>query len=203
LIGSRAGDHRLQLVRGTLHATILAPPGQFAVETASSTAVDLGCAYTLTVDEEGAGLVTVTLGWVGFEWRGRESFIPAGFSGQTRPAVGPGTPYHIDSSAAFRRALETLDFRSGAPDTAAAVSLVLNESLERDEVTLWHLLTRVPVGERDRVFDGLARFVAPPAGVTREGVRAGRRDMLDQWWDALGLGTASWWRTWKQAGPGK
>jgi hypothetical protein len=203
LIGSRAGDHRLQLVRGTLHATILAPPGQFAVETASSTAVDLGCAYTLTVDDEGVGLVTVSLGWVGFEWRGRESFIPAGFSGQTRPAVGPGTPYHIDSSAEFRRALETLDFRSGAPDTAAAVSLVLNESMERDEVTLWHLLARAPVGERDRVFDALARFVKPPASVTREGVRAGRRDMLDQWWDALGLGTAAWWRTWKQPGPGK
>ena len=201
LIGSRAGNHRLQLVRGTLHATILAPPGQFAVETASSTVVDLGCAYTLTVDDEGAGLVTVTLGWVGFEWRGRESFIPAGFSGETRPAVGPGTPYHMDSSPAFRRALETIDFRSGAPDTSAAVSRVLDESLERDEVTLWHLLTRVPMDERDRVFDRLARFVAPPAGVTREGVRAGRREMLDQWWDALGLGTASWWRTWKQPGP--
>jgi hypothetical protein len=190
-------------VRGTLHATILAPPGQFAVETASSTVVDLGCAYTLTVDDEGAGLVTVTLGWVGFEWRGRESFIPAGFSGETRPAVGPGTPWHIDSSPAFRRALETIDFRSGAPDTGAAISRVLDESLERDEVTLWHLLNRVPVGERDRVFDGLARFVAPPVSVTREGIRAGRRDMLDQWWDALGLGTASWWRTWKQAGPEK
>ena len=203
LIGSRAGDHRLQLVRGTLHATILAPPGQFAVETASSTAVDLGCAYTLTVDDEGAGLVTVTLGWVGFEWRGRESFIPAGFSGETRPAVGPGTPYHIDSSPAFRQALDTIDFRSGAPDMAAAVSRVLEESIERDEVTLWHLLARVPVAERDRVFEGLSRFVAPPAGVTRDGIRAGRRDMLDQWWDALGLGTASWWRTWKQPGPGK
>ena len=203
LIGSRAGDHRLQLVRGTLHATILASPGQFAVETASSTVVDLGCAYTLTVDDEGAGLVTVTLGWVGFEWRGRESFIPAGFSGATRPGVGPGTPYHVDSSPAFRRALETLDFRSGAPDTRAAVSRVLEDALERDEVTLWHLLARVPVAERDRVFDRLARFVAPPAGVTREGIRAGRRDMLDQWWDALGLGTASWWRTWKQPGPAR
>jgi len=117
--------------------------------------------------------------------------------------VGPGTPYHIDSSPAFRQALETIDFRSGAPDMAAAVSRVLEDSIERDEVTLWHLLARVPVAERDRVFEGLSRFVAPPAGVTREGIRAGRRDMLDQWWDALGLGTASWWRTWRQPGPGK
>jgi hypothetical protein len=198
LIATRTGDHRLQLARGTLHATILAPPGQFFVETASSTVVDLGCAYTLTIDDEGAGLVTVTLGWVGFEWGGRESFIPAGFADPTRPGVGPGTPYHIDSSPSFRRALETIDFRSGSPDVSAALTLVLAESRERDEVTLWHLLTRVPAGERDRVFDRLAHFVPPPAGVTREDIRAGRRDLLDQWWDALGLGTSSWWRTWKQ-----
>jgi len=36
---------------------------------------------------------------------------------------------------------------------------VLNESAERDEVTLWHLLSRVPAGDRDRVFDRLAGFV--------------------------------------------
>ena len=41
-------------------------------------------------------------------------------------------------------------------------------------------------------------FVPPPPGVTREGIRAGRREMLDAWWDALGLGTAAWWRTWKK-----
>ncbi len=198
LIDTRTGNHRLELARGTVHARIWAPPGQFFVETPSSTAVDLGCAYTLTIDDEGSGLVSVALGWVGFEWHGRESFIPAGSMCATRPGVGPGTPYNEHVSPAFRAAIETIDFRSGSPDQVAALDLVLAEAQERDEVTLWHLLTRVDGGQRDRVFDRLTRFVPPPAGVTREGVRAGRRDMLDRWWDALGLGTASWWRTWKQ-----
>ena len=74
----------------------------------------------------------------------------------------------------------------------------MDEAEERDEVTLWHLLTRVGTSDRDRVFDRLAQFVPPPQGVTREGIRAGRREMLDAWWDALGLGTAAWWRTWKR-----
>ena len=200
LISARDGDHRLQLERGTLRATIWAPPGQFVVETASSTAVDLGCAYTLTMDDEGAGLVSVLVGWVGFEWRGRESFIPAGSVCATRPGKGPGTPYNERVSPAFREALQTIDFPSGAPDNGAALSRVLMEAEERDEVTLWHLLTRVDARERDRVFDRLAQFVPPPPGVTRDGIRAGRRDMLDAWWDALGLGTAAWWRTWKRPG---
>jgi hypothetical protein len=48
------------------------------------------------------------------------------------------------------------------------------------------------------VFDRLASFVPPPTGVTRDGIRAGDRRMLDAWWDALGLGTTSLWRTWSQ-----
>ena len=41
--------HRLSLARGTLHATIWAPPGRFLVETKAARAVDLGCQYTLEV----------------------------------------------------------------------------------------------------------------------------------------------------------
>jgi hypothetical protein len=198
LLRAAPGDHRLRLERGTLHALIWAPPGQFIVETASSTAVDLGCAYTLSVDEDGAGLVEVTSGWVGFELRGRESFIPAGSMALTRPEVGPGVPYSTAVSQAFRAALVAIDFGGDAVAARAALDTVLAEATGDDVVSLWHLLARVDRSERDRVFERLATFVAPPPGVSREGVRAGRREQLDAWWDALGLGTASWWRTWKQ-----
>ncbi|MEO7189695.1 MAG: FecR domain-containing protein [Vicinamibacterales bacterium] len=199
LMASGAGNYRLHLARGTMHALIWAPPGQFFVETPSATAIDLGCAYTLTVDDEGAGLVRVTSGWVGFEWRGHESFIPAGAVCPTRRGHGPGTPYYEDTSAAFQEALSAIDFGAAdGPLKTAALDRVLSDARQREVVTLWHLLSRVPAADRDRVFDRLAGFVPPPAGVTREGVRAGRREMLDGWWDELGLGTASWWRTWKQ-----
>ena len=200
LIDTRAGDHRLELVRGTLHATILAPPGQFFVETPSATAVDLGCAYTLTIDDAGAGVLTVTLGWVGFEWHGRESLIPAGFIAATRPELGPGTPRHIDASPAVRDALDAIDFDPASAEINGALDVVLAASAERDEATLWHLLSRVPPSQRDRVFDRLAQFVPPPPNVTRAGIRDGRRDMLDRWWDAMGLGNIAWWRTWKLKG---
>jgi hypothetical protein len=198
LLSTRDGDHRLALAHGTMHARIWAPPNQFFVETPSTLAVDLGCAYTLTVDDEGTGLVSVQVGWVGFRWRDRESFIPAGSACATRPRVGPGTPYNERVSPAFREALATIDFNPGSPDFTKALALVLDESTERDEVTLWHLLSRVPAPNRDRVFDRLAALVAAPAGVTREGIRAGDRRMLDAWWDALGLGSTSMWRTWSQ-----
>ena len=36
-----------------------------------------------------------------------------------------------------------------------------------------------------------------PAGVTRDQVLRLDRDALDAWWNALGLGDATWWRKWR------
>ena len=199
LVRSRTGDHRMHLARGTVQAVIVSPPGHFSMSTPSSTAVDLGCVYTMTVGDDEVGLVQVTAGWVGFEWRGRESFIPAGASCVTRPRLGPGTPYYEDTSPAFRAALATIDVgRSSAVERTAAIDLVLTESRPRDAVTLWHLLSRVQDADRDRVFTRLAAFVPPPANVSRDAVRNGSAEALDAWWNALDLGTTSWWRTWTQ-----
>ncbi len=141
----------------------------------------------------------MTSGWVAFEWQGRESFIPAGAMCATRPGIGPGTPHYGTVSRAFREALTTLDFeRATGPRRAEALSRILGEAEPTDAVTLWHLLRRLDPDERDRLFDRLAAFVPPPAGVTRDGVRAGRREMLDRWWDELGLGSMAFWRGWQQ-----
>ena len=119
LLTATAGEHRAELVSGTIHAQIWAPPGQFVIDTPSATAIDLGCAYTLTMDEHGVGLITVEGGWVGFEHNGREAFIPAGATGRTYPGRGPGTPTYTEASAALRAAIDTIDQADGAAAQAA------------------------------------------------------------------------------------
>lgn len=200
----RAGpmEHRLALDRGTLHARIWAPPRLFYVETPSAVAVDLGCTYTLSVDDAGGSLLRVTAGWVAFELLGRESFVPAGAMCVTRPGIGPGTPCFEDASPALRDALVQLDFgREDAGVRARSLALVLEQARPRDALTLWHLLSRVQGEERARVYDRLVALTPPPAGVTREGILAGERRMMDLWWDELGLGVTTWWRLWKSPGP--
>jgi hypothetical protein len=202
LIRAQAAEHRLSLQRGVMHALIWAPPGQFFVNTPSAVAADLGCAYTLTVDDDGVGLLRVTSGWVAFENQGREAFVPAGAMCSTRPASGPGTPYQGDASAAFRSALERLDFQvSDSSDRAAALGIVLAEARTKDALTLWHLLFRGDRDERGRVYDRLAVLVPPPEGVTREAVLNRDQGNLDLWWNALGLGDTNWWRMWKRPWP--
>jgi ferric-dicitrate binding protein FerR (iron transport regulator) len=178
LLGTRSTEHRLALQRGRLHAFINAPPRLFIVETPSATAIDLGCSYTLDVDDAGRSVLHVTSGWVALELKGRESIVPAGAICVTEPGKGPGTPYFDDASARFREALSRLDFQNGG---AKALSIVLAESREYDTLTLWHLLSRVSGAERSRVYERMASLITPPQGVTREGVLRLDKGMLDLW----------------------
>jgi Putative zinc-finger/FecR protein len=175
---TRASEHRLALARGAMSAHILAPPRLFLVETPSAVAVDLGCSYTLEVDDVGRSLLRVTLGWVAFVWHGRELIVPAGAACATRPPTGPGTPYFEDAPAALRSALARFDFEEGG---RGALDVVLAQARRRDALTLWHLLPRVADVDRRPLYDRLVTLVAPPQGVTRDGVLRLEPGMLALW----------------------
>jgi hypothetical protein len=204
LLQSGAGRKRIALDRGTIHATIWAPPGQFVVDTASAIAVDLGCMYTLQIDDSGDGILRTTLGWVGFHRNGHESFIPAGAACPTHVQSGPGIPYFEDASEAFRAALAQLDsVELDRSVRRSALDIVLQEARARDAFTLWHLLPRVTNAERSVVYDRLAVLAPPPPGVTREGILRLENIMLDSWWNAFDLGDISLWRHWEQSWTGR
>ena len=199
LLASGPERKRLSLERGTIHATIWAPPGEFVVNTPSAVAVDLGCVYTLHVDDSGAGLLRTTMGWVGFKLNGHESFIPAGAVCATRPKIGPGTPYFEDASQSFRDALFKFDFASTPPPGRnSLLGILLSEARKEDALTLWHLLSRVNEEDRARVYDRLAALAAPPADVTREGILRLDQKILDSWWNSLGYGDVYLWHMYER-----
>ncbi len=183
LVKTQTSEHRIALKKGKLSAFILAPPRLFVVDTPSATAVDLGCAYTLEVDEAGNSLLHVTSGWVSFVLGGHESFIPAGAMCVTRKGEGVGTPYFANASDAFKSTLQKLDFSKGAT-ADALVKTILTEARSVDALTLWHLLDqgKWQANLRGEIFDRLAVLTPPPAGVTRDGILKSDRHMLDRWW---------------------
>ena len=185
LVETQPTEHRLELVRGKLSALIWAPPRLFFVDTPSAVAADLGCAYTLEVDEHGASLLRVTTGWVALELKDRESMVPAGAACQTRPGVGPGTPYFEDAAPEFRQSLTKVDFESEFAAKTSALDVMFSHMRPRDTITLWHLLPRVDGVDRVRVFDKIASYAPPPTGVTREGILNLDPHMLDLWRDEL------------------
>jgi hypothetical protein len=194
LIASREGLQQLALERGTIHAFIWAPPATFVVDTPSAKTVDLGCRYTLTVANDGSGFLSVEMGWVAFESRGVESFIPAGAVCSTSRGHGPGTPYFKDAPQALSKRVAEFDQNGGEENLQAA----LVAARRRDALTLWHLLRRTGGRERAEVFDRFAALVSLPAIVTRDAILRGDQSATDAAWNALELGDMTWWRGWKR-----
>lgn len=188
------GEERFGLEQGTMHALIWAPPAKFLVETPTVKAVDLGCEYTLTVAKDGSGFLTVEMGWVAFEARGLESFIPAGAACTTSRRRGPDTPHFLDARPDFVAAVGQFDRRHDI----AALHRAVSEARSRDALTLWHLLRRTEGTERALVCDRLAQLVRLPDVASRDALLRGDAAALEGAWDALQLGDMKWWREWKR-----
>src|SRR5262245_54998021 len=182
LVKTGAGEYRLELARGRIYASIVAPPRLFQVETPTAVAIDLGCAYTLDVDEEGGSILRVTSGWVALAHNGRESQVPAGALCRTTPDGQLGTPYFEDATVKFQQALARLDFVS---DKSNALTTVLVEARMRDALTLWQLLARVAGIERDQTFERLVELIPAAKNINRGDTLRLDPQTLAQWKEAV------------------
>ena len=199
LVQAGGAERSLRVERGSIDARVWAPPRFFIVETAAATAIDLGCIYTLDVDDQGNGSLFVRSGQVELRGYGRSALLVAGTIAQMRTGEGPGTPYDSAEAQSFRDDLATIDFGADG-DRGAALDRLLAGSGARSTITLWHLLPRVSPEERLRVYDRLALVAPPPAGVERDAVLRLDARALQRWRSAL----ESRWSTervrlWKRA----
>jgi ferric-dicitrate binding protein FerR (iron transport regulator) len=122
-------EHRLELASGRVDAVVVAPPRLLIVETPAATAVDLGCAYTLEVDEAGDGSLVVSSGWVALEVEGYAAFVPAGAEAAMSATLGPGTPMFWDAPDALQ-----------ALNEGGSLTAALDAARVQDTLSLWHLL---------------------------------------------------------------
>jgi hypothetical protein len=178
LVEARQNEHRLQLAIGEMHAKIYAPPRIFFVDTPTAEAIDLGCEYTLEVDDTGTSTLRVQSGWVAFVCNGFESLVPEGARSVTRKGFAPGTPYFEDATEKFKQAINDFDFAKGGK---RALKVLTKEANVRDTLTLWHLLSRVGKTERLRLYNRIVGFVPLPDDVTREGILRLDKEMLRLW----------------------
>ena len=178
LVTLRPDEQKLAMTRGRIFATIMAQPRVFTVETPSAVAVDLGCSYSLEVDDSGESALYVASGSVALADRGREVIVPTDAICISRPGSGPGTPYFESASKRLQEALRSFDFENGGSE---ALKVILAEARASDAHTLWSLLTRVEGADRDQVYVKLAALVTPPIDVTRDGILALDQQMLGLW----------------------
>ena len=136
---------RLYLDRGRLEASIAADvrPRFFQVDTPATRCVDLGCRYTLEVDENGGAFVDVLTGRVAFESRGDEVYVPANATCRASRDGRAGTPRFRDTPAELVEALDAYDAAAGGEaDARLRFAQAVCDRSQRVEDTLgvWHLL---------------------------------------------------------------
>lgn len=179
---------RLYLASGSLEARVgaNARPRFFQVDTDAARCVDLGCRYTLEVDDDGAATVRVVTGQVAFETPGREVFVPAGAVSVARRGRGPGTPRFEDARAALGVAFDAFDeaaWEAPARRRELATAALGEVRDGRDTLPAWHLLqdadAEVVRAAASRLAD-VAGACDVEANATAAEVREAWREMLRQ-----------------------
>jgi len=127
-----AQRHQLALDRGHLHAKVNAPPRLFAVTTKHTDVVDLGCEYTLDIDDSGAGSVCVFSGLVELATKSGPTVVtPEGSCAAILAGQRPSLPYARDARPELVEAVRAYD--RGEP---TAIEHLLAIAQDRDAITL-------------------------------------------------------------------
>lgn len=156
-----AQNEVMELLEGHFDALIIADPYRFRVVTAGARLDDLGCAYEVSVDKQGAGRVEVSLGWVRANGAGADSFIAQGYESTFRPGHPPSEPRRVDASG------------TNDGDVLATLHQVWRGKSESARLNAFRIL---------------AKQYPPPASVTEARAARGDRSLVKEWWPKLPLG---------------
>jgi ferric-dicitrate binding protein FerR (iron transport regulator) len=174
--------HQLHLERGRMHARVSAPPRIFAVTTPSVQVTDLGCEYTIEVDETGAGSIEVQSGKVELESApGAVIVVPAGARARLLPGRRASLPIGLDASPALVAAVTA--FESG---TADGFARVLAAATAADALTVVNLSVIVPASQRRAVLERLMELFPAAPGITVEAALT-EKAAFDAWLDDIVL----------------
>lgn len=184
LVATTAQLKKLALAEGEIHAFIKAPPRIFVVDTQAATAVDMGCEYTLRVDADGYGELTVLLGKVELVNKSFRSIVVAGTLCRVDGQNGPGVPRDPGATSAFVTALHDLEKDAG---DSVSLMMALSQARTRDSVSLWHLIPRTSGDARSQVIKKLIELTPPPDDIQMIDVQNLDETALDRWWNVIRL----------------
>lgn len=178
------GEHRIELVYGTVDANIIAKPRSFFVDAGKVSAVDLGCSYKISMDHAGDGLLYVKSGRVSLETAGgRESLVPEGKFCVLKKDIGPGTPFRGDTSPQLKKALMDFDFGNCGN---TCVNVILKNANKKDAVTLISIIPRVDEEYKNRVYVAASGFCTPPKSLPKDSIQKKMNiDNLNVWIDKV------------------
>lgn len=195
--------HRLTLSRGEIDVRVWAPPGRVGVHTPAGDVIDLGCIFSLAVDEAGAAHLTVHTGWVNLVNTHGNSFIPAGASASMTAGREPQVPVYDDAADTFKRAVRALESNAELVDSPSIRTLT-QQARPRDAITLL-LLSSIDGLDRDTrtaLLETANQLQPAPAPDAVQRIVNGDAQVFWKWYDSLPLPPfKNWWVNWRDVFP--
>lgn len=177
IVDTSAREHRMELQRGHVSARVVAPPRLFVIDTPAGTAVDLGCAYDLTVDADGRTHLRVTSGAVSLEGaRGAAAYVVVGHQVDVLPGRVLGTPVWVNAPPSFAALVARFD--AGDHTVVGAIAAAADPQAV---MTLWNLVARTTGTERETIVKALETLVPLRTSSARAAVLCGDPAALEAW----------------------
>ncbi len=192
LVNTKDKNYKIYLNIGKISVKTHKAANYLSVLTPSATYTDLGCSYTIEVGKNGSSFLHVEEGKVLISAGGDKEIIPEGAVCETMKNHQPGTPYFLSSSTEFKAALSRFDAGNSSKEN---IEKVIENAGPKDALSLWYLLRKAEPGEIKLIYDRLSEINAPPEGVSCDHIITGNTDMLFKWWEKLGFGNESLWKS--------
>jgi hypothetical protein len=165
---------RLRLDAGRLDVQVDAPAGWLVVEVPGAEVIDLGCRYSLNVDDAGHGTIKVTSGSVALQGTTRTEVLQ-GAAAATWPDGRTGLPVRLDAHPELVLAVDRWDRRA-----TREAGPMLDAATSRDAVTLWHLLDRQPSpASREPVLHRIEELLPLTLPVPRQAILDGDKEAMN------------------------
>jgi hypothetical protein len=196
-------QHRLTLSRGEIDVRVWAPPGRVGVHTPAGDVIDLGCIFSLAVDEDGAAHLTVHTGWVNLVNTHGNSFVPAGASASMMAEREPQVPLYDDASDTFKRAVRALESNTEVGDPSS-IGTITQEARPRDAITLLLLssIDGLDRNTRTALLETANKLQPAPTPDAVQRIVNGDAQLFWQWYDSLPLPSLkNWWANWRDLFP--
>ena len=195
--------HQLRLDRGAVNIRVWAPPQRVFVATPAGNIIDLGCTFTLAVDDSRITRLAVQTGWVQMENVHGESLVPAGASSVMTADRSPLVPLYDDASPEFQRAVRAFETRVADDNVAAELATIRRDARVRDMLTLLMLAVRERGSLRAPLLEHAATLSAPPRTLSGNPA-AFDNDAIWEWRGSLPLPPPkAWWRNWADIFPAR
>jgi hypothetical protein len=181
----RVKADQIQLYQGTIFVRKEFAEKFFSVLVPGAEVKDffLGGSYKLTVEGSKNSLLEVSDGWVSVNKAGKEAIVLPKYSCRVLADSGLGIPIAAASSPEFKNAIDNYAFSSSGNEEflLSAVS----QATVYDALSLWNLIGRVYLQQREMVVSALFNVVEPPLNVNYEGIKTLDKNMMQRYLEEI------------------